>query len=66
MSWIVETVEDLRSLLEPFSGEMRVTPIEVDYVYASGGEAELKIKLTDTNLGVLNYNYYTQRKEVGT
>jgi len=51
MSWIVETVEDLRSLLEPFDSEMRVTPIEVDYVYASGGEAQLKIKLLDKKEG---------------
>jgi len=51
MSWIVETVEDLRWLLKPFSDEMRVTPIEVDYIYDSGKEAELKIKLLDKKGG---------------
>ena len=47
MSWIIETIGDLKKMVEPFDDEMRITPLRIDYDYPPGGEATLKIGLLE-------------------
>ena len=45
MAWIIETIGDLKKMIEPFDDEMRITPLKVKYVLPVNGTATLEINL---------------------
>jgi len=47
VAWIIETIGDLKKMVEPFDDEMRITPLKIDYDYPASGEATLKIGLLE-------------------
>jgi len=63
MSWIIETVGDLKKIVEPFDDEMRITPLRIDYDYPPGGEATLKVSLLSDEPDKFDGEYYLEYVE---
>ena len=45
MSWLIETVGDLRKMIEPFDDEMKITPLKIEYDFPAGEAATLEIEI---------------------